>query len=174
MTERSDKLNIKKRVGAFFVLLLISATALFVECDVYFPEEIHVYDGQQVEMPKGFAYTLEASNTVQTYGDYDATVKLFGVIPVKEVTVNIEPEKSLTPGGKAVGIKMFTKGLICVGTQEVEDADGRKVNSAKTLDIKNGDIITAADGVELHTVEQFADIVEKSGGRELSLIVLRN
>ena len=174
MTERSDKLNIKKRVGAFFVLLLVSATALFVECDVYFPEEIHIYDGQQVEMPKGFAYTLEASNTVEAYGDYDATVKLFGVIPVKEVTVNVEPEKSLTPGGKAVGIKMFTKGLICVGTQEVEDVNGKKINQSKSLDIKNGDIITSADGVELHTIEQFADIVEKSGGRELNLTISRN
>lgn len=174
MTERSDKLNIKKRVGAFFILLIVSATALFVECDVYFPKEIRVYHGQQVEIPKGFAYTLEASNAVETYGDYDATVKLFGVIPVKEVTVNVEPERSLIPGGKAVGIKMFTKGLICVGTQEVEDTDGRKINQAKTLDIKNGDIIIAVDGVELHTVEQFADIVEKSSGRELNLMISRN
>lgn len=167
-------MNIKKRVGAFFVLLLVSATALFIECDVYFPEEISVYEDNDVEIPKGFAYTLEASNAVETYGDYDATVKLFGLIPVKEVTVNVEPTKTLTPGGKAVGIKMFTKGLICVGTQEVEDQSGRKINTAKALDIKNGDIITSADGVELHTVEQFARLVENSKGKALKLTVSRD
>ncbi len=167
-------MNIKKRLGAFFVLLIVSATALFVECDVYFPENIHVYEGNTVETPKGFAYTLEASNTVESYGDYDATVKLFGLIPVKEVTVNVEPQVSLIPGGKAVGIKMFTKGLICVGTQEVIAKSGRKIDTGKALDIKNGDIITAADGVELHTVEQFARLVENSDGRAIKLGVSRN
>lgn len=174
MTERSDKLNIKKRVGAFFVILLVTATTLFVECDVYFPKNIYVYEGNTVEIPKGFAYTLEASNTVESYGDYDATVKLFGLIPVKEVTVNVEPQKNLSPGGKAVGIKMFTKGLICVGTQEIEDESGRKVNAAKTSDIKNGDIIISVNNTELHTVEQFAELVEKSNGRTLNLKVSRD
>lgn len=167
-------MNIRKRLGAFFVLLIVSATALFVECDVYFPKNIHVYEGNTVETPKGFAYTLEASNTVESYGDYDATVKLFGLIPVKEVTVNVEPQVSLTPGGKAVGIKMFTKGLICVGTQEVVAKNGRKIDTGKALDIKNGDIITVADGVELHTVEQFARLVENSDGRAIKLGVSRN
>lgn len=167
-------MNIKKRLGAFFVLLIVSATALFVECDVYFPKNIHVYEGNTVETPKGFAYTLEASNTVESYGDYDATVKLFGLIPVKEVTVNVEPQVTLSPGGKTVGIKMFTKGLICVGTQEVIAKDGRKIDTGKALDIKNGDIITTADGVELHTVEQFASLVEKLNGSPIKLGVSRN
>ncbi len=167
-------MNIKKRVGAFFVILLVTATALFVECDVYFPKNIYVYEGNTVEIPKGFAYTLEASNVVETYGDYDATVKLFGVIPVKEVTVNVEPQKSLSPSGRAVGIKMFTKGLICVGTQEVLDENGRKINPSRTSDIKNGDIITAVNNTELHTVEQFAEFVEKSNGKTLNLSVSRD
>ena len=174
MTERSGKLNIKKRVGAFFIFLIVSATALFIECDVYFPEQLNIYEGNKIETPKGFSYTLEVSNTVETYGDYDATVKLFGLIPVKEVTVNVEPAVNLIPGGKAVGIKMFTKGLICVGTQEVLDEDGKKVNIAKTQDIKNGDIITGANGEELHTIEQFATIVESSGGKVLKLTVSRD
>ena len=174
MTERSDKLNIKKRVGAFFVLLLVSATALFVECDVYFPKNIHVYEGNAVETPKGFAYTLEASNTVETYGDYEATVKLFGLIPVKEVTVNVEPQITLSPGGKTVGIKMFTKGLICVGTQQLVAQDGTKTDTGRALDIKSGDIITAANGAELHTVEQLVDVVDKSNGAPVRLTVLRN
>ena len=35
-----------------------------------------------------------------------------GLIPVKEVTVNVVPERKLLPVGKAVGIKMFTKGKV--------------------------------------------------------------
>lgn len=167
-------MNIKRRVTAFFCLLIVTATALFIECDVYFPENIKVYEGNTVETPKGFAYTLEASNVVETYGDYNATVKLFGLIPVKEVTVNVEPEMTLVPGGKAVGIKMFTKGLICVGTEKVTGENGVSTDTGRALDIKNGDIITAANGEELHTIENFGKIVESSNGSPIKLTVVRN
>ena len=137
MSKRSDKLSINKRVKIFLVLLIVSAIVLFVECNVYFPKEIRLINGEKLEVPKGFAYSLETSSAIETYGNYDATVKLFGVIPVKEVTVNVLPEMKLVPGGKAVGIKMFTKGLMCVGTQNLKDRNGQNYNIAKALNIKD-------------------------------------
>lgn len=151
------------------VLIVVAAAILFVECNVYFPKEIRVLNGENVEMPKGFAYTLEASSTTETYGSYDATVKLFGFIPVKEVTVNVMPEMELVAGGKSVGIKMFTKGLICVGSQSIKGVNGEHYNIAKALNIKEADMILSANGIELHTIEQFAEIVEESGGSPIVL-----
>lgn len=171
MSKRSDKLSINKRVKIFLVLLVVAATVLFVECNVYFPKEIRLINGEKPEVPKGFAYSLETSSVIENYGNYDATVKLFGVIPVKEVTVNVLPETELVPGGKAVGIKMFTKGLMCVGTQNLKDRNGQIYNVAKALNIKESDIILSANGVELHTIEQFSEIIEKSNGSPITLIV---
>lgn len=151
------------------VLLVVASTILFVECNVYFPKEIRVLNGENVETPKGFAYTLEASSATETYGNYDATVKLFGLIPVKEVTVNVLPEMELVAGGKSVGIKMFTKGLICVGSQSIKGVNGEYYNIAKALNIKEADMILSANGIELHTIEQFAEIVERSGGSPVVL-----
>ncbi len=162
-------LDRKKRIEIFLVLIVVAAAILFVECNVYFPKEIRVLNGENVEMPKGFAYTLEASSTTETYGSYDATVKLFGFIPVKEVTVNVMPEMELVAGGKSVGIKMFTKGLICVGSQSIKGVNGEHYNIAKALNIKEADMILSANGIELHTIEQFAEIVEESGGSPIVL-----
>ena len=162
-------MNRKKRFKVFLVLLVVTATILFVECNFYFPKEIRVMNGENVDIPKGFAYTLEASADVETYGNYDATVKLFGLIPVKEVTVNVLPEMELVAGGKSVGIKMFTKGLICVGSQSVKGLNGENYNIAKALNIKESDMILSANNVELHTIEQFSKIVEDSKGAPVVL-----
>lgn len=167
-------MNIKKRLKIFAVLLTLTATVMFVECNVYFPGEIRVMSGEEVEVPDGFAYTLEASSAIETNGSYDATVRLFGFIPVKDVTINVLPEMQLVPGGKAVGIKMFTKGLICVGTEKIKGEDGQNYNIANALDIKETDIIISANGKILHTVEEFSEIVSNSQGTPITLVVSRN
>ncbi len=172
MTKGSDFLNIKKRLKIFAVLLVVTATVLCVECNVYFPKEINVLKGENIKIPQGFAYTLETSSTIETDGNYDATVKLFGIIPVKEVTVNVLPEMQLIAGGKAVGIKMFTKGLICVGTQSIKAETGENYNIAKALNIKESDMIISANGTELHTIEQFSEIIENSGSNPITLNII--
>ncbi len=164
----------KKKLTAIICTVLVTAMALFIECDVYFPDNIKVYEGREDYIPKGVSYTLETSTQVEAFGDYDATVKLFGLIPVKEVSVTVSPELTLAPGGKAVGIKMFTKGLICVGTEKLKDENGVTYDTGKSIDIKNGDIILSADGRELHTIEQLGEIVAESSGRPIVLTVTRN
>lgn len=174
MTERSGKVKTRKKLAAILCVSVITAISLFIECDVYFPDNIKVYKGKETYIPKGISYTMETSKNVSGYGDYNATVKLFGVIPVKEVSVTVTPELKLAPGGKAVGIKMFTKGLICVGTEKVEDVNGVKYDTGKSLDIKSGDIILTANNKELHTIEEFAELISVSQGKPIVITALRN
>ena len=142
------------------MFLVVLSTILYVECSVYYPEKINLLSGEKIENRKGFAYTVETSGAIETVGSYDATVKLFGLIPVKEVNVNVMPELELTAGGKSVGIKMFTKGLMCVGSQTLKDTDGVSYNTARALNIKMSDMILSANGTELHTIEEFQKIIK--------------
>ena len=167
-------LKIKNRLKNFSVLLVVAATILFVECNAYYPEKMQIMSGEDIESNRGFAYTLETSSAIETYGNYDATVKLFGIIPVKEVTINVLPEMRIVPGGKAVGVKMFTKGLICVGSQSIQGVNGENYNIAKALNIRDSDIILAANGIDLHTVEQLGEIVENSKGAPITLLIRSN
>lgn len=174
MTERSENVKTRKKLTAILCVSIITAISLFIECDVYFPDKITVYGENQDQLKKSISYTIETSKNTTVYGDYDATVKLFGVVPVKEVSVTVSPELTLAPGGKAVGIKMFTKGLICVGTQKIEDVTGVKYDTGKSLDIKSGDIILTADGKELHTIEELGELVSSSNGKPIVIQVLRD
>ena len=108
--------QMKKRVSIFSVSLIVTIVAMFVECDVYFPDKIKIFDGESLEIREGSPYTVDvlASNTVAESGGYNAQVKLFGVIPVKSVEVDILPCEKIIPGGKTIGIKLFTHGLMCV------------------------------------------------------------
>ena len=91
MTERSGKVKTRKKLAAILCVGIVTAISLFIECDVYFPDNIRVYQGKETHIPKGISYTMETSGTASAYGDYDATVKLFGLIPVKEVSVTVSP-----------------------------------------------------------------------------------
>jgi len=168
--------QIKKRVKAFFCFLVITATAMFVECDVYFPDEIKIFHGENLDVREGSPYTVDiaTSGTMDAYGEYDASVKLFGVIPVKNVEVDVLPETTLIPGGKTVGIKLFTRGLMCVGTERLKGENGKTMDVGKDQDIKNADMITHVNGAELHTVEQLGKIVSGSAGNPLTLTVERD
>lgn len=166
----------KKRIFTFFIFLLITAVAMFVECDVYFPDKIKVFYGENLEVRKGSPYSVQvsASGTMEANEAYNAQVKLFGIIPVKKVEIGVLPTSSIVPGGKTVGIKLFTQGLMCVGTEQLKSEDGSHVDVAGRADIKSADIILSANQTKLNTVEQLGKIVTDSGGKPITLLVERN
>lgn len=166
----------KKRVRAFLIFLVITATAMFVECDVYFPDKIKIFYGENIDVREGSPYTVHiaASGTMEANGEYDAEVKLFGLIPIKNVEVDVLPATEVLPGGKTVGIKLFTHGLMCVETEKLTGEGGKTIDAAKDADIKSADMIMSVNGAELHTVEQFGKIVSESEGKPLTLAIERS
>lgn len=191
-------LSLKKRATIFFSFLCIVALLLFIECNIRYPENIIIYKGENLitdsssayslSMPASFGGVLSESGeikednfsqsrkyiTANDEGKYDASVKLFGVIPVKSVSVNVSQAKRLVPSGEAIGIKLFTEGLLCVGVSELLDADGNIVNIASKYNINAGDIFISANGKKLETTEQLAQIVSESQGKSIEMVLLRN
>lgn len=66
---------------------------------------------------------------------------------------------SVIPCGETVGVKIYTEGLLVVGTDSVKEKSGKKVYPASRCGIKINDIILKADNIELTTTEQFSEIV---------------
>ena len=100
------------------------------------------------------------------------TAKLFGVIPIRSVSVTVFPETSLIPGGMPFGVKFFTEGVIVVGVSDIETKEG-SVNPAKIAGVKTSDIITEINGTVIDTVEQAAQIIEASEGNPINLKIVR-
>ena len=101
------------------------------------------------------------------------TAKLFGIIPIRSVEVNIFPETALIPGGMPFGVKFFTEGVIVVGTSDIQTEKG-SANPAKTAGVRTSDIITEINGAVVNSVEEAARIIEASGGDAINLKVQRD
>ena len=164
----------KKRALSFLAFVLLTAGAMMVECAVYFPKSIQIFHGETVTVRQGAPYTLEASAATGSEDAYQAAVKLFGVIPVKQVEVDVLPETAVVSMGKTVGIKLFTKGLMCVGTEAVLAENGKKANIAEKGGMQNADMLLSANGTALSTVEQLEKIVQSSGGLPITFLLQRN
>lgn len=101
-------------------------------------------------------------------GSHTVTAKLFGIVPVKTVNVEILPEMSLIPGGDVFGVKFFTKGVIVIGCTEIETDEGF-VNPSLISGISKNDVITKVNGNEINTVEDLSAIISSSSGNKLNV-----
>ena len=68
-----------------------------------------------------------------------------------------------SPLGRAVGIKLFSDGVLVVGLSAVETDSGPS-SPGRTCGLKAGDIITHINGQEVNTIEEVQDILGDEQG----------
>lgn len=111
--------------------------------------------------------------SMTTGSRYEASAKLFGIFPLKDVNVQVTQPTDVVIGGIPFGIKIYTDGVLVVGMSDVETATG-PYNPAKSAGIKIGDVIVSIDGMLVTTNEQVAELVEKSGGKTMCFRIRRD
>jgi len=106
----------------------------------------------------------------ESLGKYEVLLKLFGIIPIKEISVEVVEEMQVIPGGDIIGLQIETEGILVLGTGEVNLKDGTMAEPAKGL-LKSGDYIVGINGNMNVTREEFLHSI---GVEPLKLIVDRN
>lgn len=81
--------------------------------------------------------------------------------------------RTLVPVGRAVGIKLFSDGVMVVGFSQIPAAGGTQT-PARTCGLKEGDIITHINSAEVDTIEEVQGQLEQIGGNEMSIRALRD
>ncbi len=112
---------------------------------------------------------------VVTEGGYSvgtAKIKLFGIIPVKEVALETTARKQMQLGGKLFGIKLYTDGVLVVGIDKVTTDSGR-VSPGKEAGLQVGDSILTADGKAVCSNEELRQIITAAAGKPIALTVRR-
>lgn len=151
------------------------------------PDHIYVEVGEQVSYDFGVPVTVVMKETYQealmnqsqkitegkTKPSYYVTCKLFGVFPVKDISVTLVEEENVFTGGTQVGIYAKTKGVLVIGMGEVTDKSGVEQSPAKNI-IKTGDYIVSINGVSVNEKEALSNEVHKNGGNTEVIGILRN
>ncbi len=109
----------------------------------------------------------------EDYSQTEAVVSLFGVIPLKKVSVEIWPQMDLIPMGRAIGVDMRTDGILVLGLGEVTDAEGNRVTPARNQ-LFSGDRIYSMNGENVRAKEDVIGKIASSGGKSVELGILRN
>ena len=104
---------------------------------------------------------------------YQMDLKLFGVLPYKNVDIEVIQDRMLIPSGIPIGIYVKTDGVLVVGIGEFESSRGDAVSPAKYV-LQKGDYILKSNGEPVENKKQFISMVEASEGEDMILTVRRN
>jgi len=113
-------------------------------------------------------FFIESSET----GTLDVQLHLFGIIPLKKVTVDIIPDMKIIPCGKTVAVRIQTDGIMVLGTGVVNGADGKIHEPSKGI-LQSGDLILALNGEEIHTTQQLIETIAQSPTKPAKMKVKR-
>lgn len=138
-------------------------------------ELINVSEQGSSNIPDG-AVTIDLSRpvTVKT-GNADniqMQVKLFGILPFKQVGIRVIEDRELIPVGVPIGIYVKTEGVLVVGTGEFTAKGAGKVSPAKNI-LKSGDYIMKLNGAEVTGKDDLITRIENCGGEEQILTIRR-
>lgn len=168
----------KKAIRIFDVILFFICVVIFgviIWGNAVLPSGVVTYNGNSEPLAKVFTYTGKSTSLAvdkQTATPRRENLKLFGIIPVKEVTVTEKAEQKVMVSGEVFGIKLYTDGVIVVGIQEVQTDSGKKSPSG-SAGIEVGDIIVAIDGENVYTSDQVQSILGANNGGSFEVKIKR-
>lgn len=118
------------------------------------------------ENPDGFSMVSEKT------GEYHVPVKLFGIVPIKDVNVKVVNKTKVAPSGEPIGIYVETKGLLVLDTAEIEGRDGLTYSPCANI-VKSGDYILKWNGKRVSTIQMLDEQIQNSGRKRVSVLVRR-
>lgn len=104
--------------------------------------------------------------------NYVASLKLFGIIPYKEVAIRVVEEQMVIPMGITVGIYVETDGILVIDTGSFENYMGEKCAPVEGI-LRQGDYILAVNGEAVSRKRDFIEKIEESKGASLELEIRR-
>lgn len=160
------------------VFLIIMFTILFIYTTNVdkIPSNIILFQNQDYEISYMKGINIEGDsisvadnlfrNLAKIKSDYigedKLTLSVFGGVIKKDINVNVLPKTEVILGGDTVGIRLYSEGVLVIGTMPVQGQDGEYYEPYKNTKIEKGDIIKKINGVEVETIEELVNEVNKA------------
>ena len=182
----------KRKIKIFLLLSILFLIYIYVASVYLVPQNITLMQGESLNLFSLWGIKIkEVSNSNPNIGQYrqgkliqassnmqeenqdklgkiDLSFNLFENIKLKEMSVNVIPKTKVIPLGNAIGLKLYTEGVLIVGMSEIE---GQK--PYENTGIKEGDRIISIDNKQITTTNDLIETVNASKGRELSINYVR-
>lgn len=184
--ERREKVRIllnykkyRKKIFAIYFALFLSFS--YISLLNAIPDSISVERGNDISIGGYLPVTKTVKSedgAVESFspnvcGTYQLECKLFGLIPVKDVTVNIVDSSQVIPCGMPIGIYIETAGVLVIDTGEVEDTNGNTQCPSRHI-LKKGDYIEKVNQEEVENKEELIAAINQCNGEAVILSVIRD
>ena len=130
-----------------------------------------VKPGEEILPDFGAPYTM--GEPMVNAGGYSVSVKLLGIVPIKEVGIQVVDDEALIPAGIPVGLYVEFDGLLVSEVGSFVSLAGERVSPSKEV-LMAGDYIETVNSTDVTTKEDFISYVEDSQGNALTLVIRRN
>ncbi len=150
----------KKSFKKSFILLPL---ILFLAIYNSNPEKITIFEGQKSNMLLGIS--AKADN-------YKTKNALFDSFANSAVSTAATAKTYVIPSGEAIGVKLYTAGVLVIGSGSVTDKNGKTFSPAKKAGILAGDRIVAANGEPISDSDSLKKVIAGGNGH-ITLSVMR-
>jgi stage IV sporulation protein B len=181
----------KKYLTFLYIFLCVGLILMCIAVYAYYknsvPETINIKAGTSQEInlniPASGVIGADSDNVValnqpltiiagENTSSYQMSLKLFGVVPLKNVDIQVIENTTLIPVGQPIGIYVKTQGVLVVDTGSFLGGNGDRYAPSEEL-LYSGDYLTAMDGVAITDKKQIKQYVENNGGAEITFQVSR-
>lgn len=175
MKNKAFKIFISFFITIMFIFLAATVKVMSMPGDIKLSEsKKNLISLESSNLKSNFIYKLNMPNEEkeQDYSNQntlDVNVKLFGVFPVKTVTLNFMPEIKVIPGGQPIGVKLYTEGVLVVGFADVDTSSGKKQSPAAISGVEMGDSIIEINGIKIKNNSHVSEIINKNGSGILNV-----
>lgn len=166
-----------RRFAAFLLCLNIALMSVVAVGSSVMPDEVIRYENDAKHLSAIFSYaggvTAKSVNQ-QSANPKTQTLRAFGLVPVKTLYVTQKTAPTVYVSGEVFGIKLYTDGVIVVGTQSVDLGNGKKVNPAADCGIEVGDIIVSIDNIRVFTSGDVTALLNDNNGEAYTVKLKRD
>ncbi len=184
---------LKKKIKIAILLIILLILYSYIANITLFPKNILLMQGEKINFTNLWGLAIEEvgnsnpnigeyksgqlvvasstteDNNLEEIGKIDLNLNLFHTFSLKEISVNVIPKTTVIPLGNAIGLKLYTEGVLVVGMTEVE---GKK--PYENTGIKEGDRIVSINNTQILSTDDLIETVNQSKGNEISIKYIRN
>ena len=169
-----------KIISRILVIFFLIVVLIYVTNITGIPDSIVLFKGEELNIYTVFGIEIinEGDKTIQTSSLINndnivekttAHLKLFKYINLKDIEINTIPDAKVIPLGNAVGLKLYTSGVLVVGMTEIEGQEPYKDSG-----IEEGDMIIKINDEEITCTEELVECINNSNGEDLSIKYIRD
>lgn len=166
------------------ILLIIFLIIIYAYvCNISaIPSNIVVLEGEKLNLKTILGLSLKTNETTLASSNLEKNkvnentntveklnLELFGNINLKTININIIPKTKVIPIGKTIGMKLYTDGVLVVGTSEINGKNNSKERPYENSGIKEGDTIIQVNENKINNTNELIEAINDSKGNEIKI-----